>query len=91
MEADSGFAGAGMATIADLQAEYAALDARLAARGAEAVDAAGLLAFAYEYPEREAEVVIDTDEFTAVCPWTGLPDVGQLVISYVPGPQLRRA
>ena len=84
MEADSGFAGAGMATIADLQAEYAALDARLAARGAEAVDAAGLLAFAYEYPEREAEVVIDTDEFTAVCPWTGLPDVGQLVISYVP-------
>ena len=73
-----------MATIADLQAEYAALDARLAAQGPEAVDAAGLLAFAYEYPEREAEVVIDTDEFTAVCPWTGLPDVGQLVISYVP-------
>jgi len=29
--------------------------------------------------------VIDTDEFTAVCPWTGLPDYGVLTISYVPG------
>ena len=27
---------------------------------------------------------IDTDEFTAVCPWTGLPDYGTLYISYVP-------
>jgi 7-cyano-7-deazaguanine reductase len=30
-------------------------------------------------------VDIDTDEFTAVCPWTGLPDYGTLVISYIPG------
>ena len=29
-------------------------------------------------------MVIDTDEFTAVCPWTGLPDQGKLVITYVP-------
>ena len=27
---------------------------------------------------------IDTDEFTAVCPWTGLPDYGVLTISYIP-------
>ena len=27
---------------------------------------------------------LDTDEFTAVCPWTGLPDYGTLDISYVP-------
>ena len=27
---------------------------------------------------------MDTDEFTAVCPWTGLPDYGTLLISYVP-------
>ena len=29
-------------------------------------------------------VEIDTDEFTAVCPWTGLPDYGVLTISYIP-------
>ena len=73
-----------MATIAELQGEYAGLDWRLPVKDAAAVDAGCLLAFEYEYPGREAEVVIDTDEFTAVCPWTGLPDVGGLVISYVP-------
>lgn len=25
-----------------------------------------------------------TDEFTAVCPWSGLPDFGTLVIRYLP-------
>jgi 7-cyano-7-deazaguanine reductase len=28
--------------------------------------------------------VIKTNEFTAVCPWTGLPDTGDLTIKYVP-------
>ena len=27
---------------------------------------------------------LDTDEFTAVCPWTGLPDYGTLYVFYVP-------
>ena len=31
-----------------------------------------------------AKVSIDTDEFTALCPWTGLPDYGTLVITYAP-------
>ena len=26
----------------------------------------------------------ETDEFTAVCPWTGLPDFAKLIIKYVP-------
>jgi 7-cyano-7-deazaguanine reductase len=43
-----------------------------------------LLAFRYEYPEQDSQVAVDTDEFTAVCPWTGLPDYGTLHISYVP-------
>ena len=30
-------------------------------------------------------VELDTDEFTAVCPWTGLPDDGTRDITYVPG------
>lgn len=40
--------------------------------------------FAYEYPGREAVVEIATDEFTAVCPYSGLPDFGTLTVRYVP-------
>ncbi len=40
--------------------------------------------FAYEYAGSPAVVEIDTDEFTAVCPWSGLPDFGRLVIRYLP-------
>lgn len=43
------------------------------------------MAFQYEYPGQDAQVSIDTDEFTAVCPWTGLPDYGTLTVTYVPG------
>ena len=57
---------------------------QLPAKGEEAIEPQCLLTFEYEYPGRETEVVIDTDEFTAVCPWTGLPDTGELIITYVP-------
>ncbi|MQG76171.1 MAG: NADPH-dependent 7-cyano-7-deazaguanine reductase QueF [SAR202 cluster bacterium] len=49
------------------------------------VQSDSLLTFPYEYPGSDTEVSIDTDEFTAVCPWTGLPDFGALVVTYVPG------
>jgi len=39
----------------------------------------------FQYPESATEVVYETDEFTFVCPWTGLPDFARLVIRYVPG------
>jgi 7-cyano-7-deazaguanine reductase len=35
-------------------------------------------------PEREYEVEIRCPEFTSVCPKTGLPDFGEIVIRYVP-------
>jgi 7-cyano-7-deazaguanine reductase len=73
-----------MATIPDLKEQYNSLDRQLTWKGEEAIDSRCLLAFQYEYPEQESEVNIDTDEFTAVCPWTGLPDYGNLYISYVP-------
>ena len=73
-----------MATIKALQDEYARLDRRLEARPESEVDTTCLLTFDYDYPGQDAEVAIDTDEFTAVCPWTGLPDFGELKISYVP-------
>lgn len=74
-----------MATIPDLKDQYESLDRTVLLREEEAIDAACLLTFQFEYPEQETQVQLDTDEFTAVCPWTGLPDYGTLDITYVPG------
>jgi 7-cyano-7-deazaguanine reductase len=73
-----------MAKIHELYEPYGRLDAQYKPPIEEAIDTNCLLAFDYEYPEQDAEVVIDTEEFTAVCPWTGLPDFGTLTIRYVP-------
>ncbi len=73
-----------MATIQELKEQYEGLDQELPSKGEEAIDPSCLLTFQYEYPDQQSQVEIDTDEFTAVCPWTGLPDYGVLTISYVP-------
>ena len=52
--------------------------------GYEAIDPSLLDTFPYEYPGREIELVLETDEFTAVCPFSGLPDFGTVRITYVP-------
>ena len=36
-------------------------------------------------PGRTFEIAISCPEFTSVCPLTGLPDFGEIRISYVPG------
>jgi 7-cyano-7-deazaguanine reductase len=36
-------------------------------------------------PERDFEITINCPEFTSVCPKTGLPDFGEIRISYIPG------
>ena len=38
-----------------------------------------------QYPGREYEIEIGMPEFSSVCPKTGLPDTGNLVLRYVPG------
>lgn len=38
-------------------------------------------------PERDYEIVIRCLEFTSVCPKTGLPDFGEIRITYVPDGQ----
>lgn len=39
----------------------------------------------YHYRERRGiDIVIEQPEFTSVCPMTGLPDFGTIVISYCP-------
>ena len=40
--------------------------------------------FPNQFPSREYEIEITCPEFTAVCPRTGQPDFGTIVISYVP-------
>ena len=37
-----------------------------------------------QYPEREYAIHIETDEFTCVCPKTGLPDFATIIIDYAP-------
>ena len=54
----------------------------------DAIDVAVLEAIPFDYPGSETEVVYETDEFTAVCPWTGLPDFANLVITYLPDSSL---
>jgi len=41
--------------------------------------------FPNQFPEREYEIEITCPEFTAVCPKTGQPDFGTIIITYVPG------
>ncbi len=50
----------------------------------EAIDLAVLEAVPFDYPDSATEIVYETEEFTFVCPWTGLPDFARLVIRYVP-------
>jgi 7-cyano-7-deazaguanine reductase len=54
----------------------------------DTIDVGVLEAIPFEYPESATNVLYETDEFTAVCPWTGLPDFAKLTISYVPGRSL---
>jgi 7-cyano-7-deazaguanine reductase len=50
-----------------------------------ASDRARLLeTFPNQFPDREYEIEITCPEFTAVCPRTGQPDFGTIVITYVP-------
>ena len=41
--------------------------------------------FPNQFPDREYEIEITCPEFTAVCPKTGQPDFGTILVTYVPG------
>ena len=73
-----------MASIEELKKQYQDLNDTFDTAPLEVIKSDLLMAFAYEYPGSSTEVLIDTDEFTAVCPWTGLPDFGTLKVRYVP-------
>ncbi len=50
--------------------------------GPEQIDAQALETFGYQGPDQD--IVTETNEFSAVCPYSGLPDFARLTIRYVP-------
>lgn len=61
-----------------------ALDRRYDVQDPSSIDVRALETFPYEYRGRDITMTIETDEFTAVCPWSGLPDFASIRIDYVP-------
>ena len=51
---------------------------------AATVEAPILETFPNPAPERDYEIAVRCREFTSVCPMTGLPDFGEIRITYVP-------
>ena len=61
------------------------LDRRYDVQDISTIDVNALETFPYEYPGKDVVVNIETDEFTAVCPWSGSPDFATIRIDYIPG------
>ncbi len=41
-----------------------------------------------DYDGNPQEITCETDEFSAVCPFSGLPDIGKVIVVYVPDRKL---
>lgn len=52
------------------------------------IDITILNTIAYEYPRRKISSKLTTNEFTCVCPFSGLPDFAHLTITYIPRKKL---
>lgn len=68
--------------------QFQAHDRTLPFKGEDAIDANALECFDYEYADKgaasEVEIVTTTNEFTSVCPFSGLPDFAEVTITYTP-------
>ncbi len=71
-------------TLISQKAAFKPLDRRYDVETSDRIDAKILDTFNYEYPGKDIIINIETDEFTAVCPWSGLPDFGVVKVNYVP-------
>jgi 7-cyano-7-deazaguanine reductase len=60
------------------------LDKRFDFDDVSKIDASTLDTFPYEFAGKEIVINIETDEFTAVCPWSGLPDFATIKVNYIP-------
>ena len=68
--------------------QFQAHDRMLPFKGEDAIDTKALECFDYEYADKGAasdvEIVTTTNEFTSVCPFSGLPDFAEVTITYTP-------
>jgi 7-cyano-7-deazaguanine reductase len=48
------------------------------------IDSSILVTFPYEYPQRKIFIEHVTDEFSCLCPFSGLPDYATIKIKYIP-------
>lgn len=64
--------------------QFSGLDRRYDVESSETIDVDVLETFPYEYPGRDVVINIDSDEFTAVCPFSGLPDFATIKVNYIP-------
>jgi len=68
--------------------QFKAEDKMLPFKGPEAIESNLLECFRYEYADkphgRAMEIETTTDEFTSVCPFSGLPDFAAVSITYIP-------
>ena len=60
------------------------LDRRFDLQPVSSIETGVLETFPYEYNGKDITINIDTDEFTAVCPWSGLPDFATIRVEYIP-------
>ncbi|MCK4912742.1 MAG: NADPH-dependent 7-cyano-7-deazaguanine reductase QueF [Candidatus Omnitrophica bacterium] len=52
------------------------------------LDPSILMTLPYQYPKHKITTELTTDEFTCLCPFSGLPDFANLVIEYIPARKL---
>lgn len=52
------------------------------------IDSSILQTIKYEYPHRKINVELTSEEFTSICPFSGLPDFALITIMYVPRKKL---
>jgi len=68
--------------------QFKAYDKTLPFKDESAIDSSILECFDYEYADKstssQMEITTTTDEFTSVCPFSGLPDFACVTISYAP-------
>ncbi|MFN8614908.1 MAG: preQ(1) synthase [Vampirovibrionales bacterium] len=50
----------------------------------EQIEFAPLEVWENGYTDRDTTIIINVPEFTSVCPKTGLPDIGTIVVEYIP-------
>ena len=44
-----------------------------------------LVIFPYQYSQNRIEMEHSTDEFSCLCPFSGLPDFAKIILKYIPG------